>query len=170
MFPRPRTQGELALTQVSNQPQISARIVRARDQTSYGWCAEHASDATWIAFCSRMHASRQRPQPTHCPGSMRGLLCSQHKAPGTGQLPAQAPHSGPRYGRQVSVSTLATATRGNAGSSGAAPGRFSALGSQAATHGHAAHRWQPLFSRSRAGVPTTRAPSRAEREIGRAHV
>lgn len=42
-----------------------------------------------------MQASRHKPQPTQSSATMVGRVPVQARAPGIGQWPAQAPHSGP---------------------------------------------------------------------------
>ncbi len=108
-----------------------------------------------------MQASRQSAQPVQCSGSITGRAPpSQLNAPGTGQESAQAPHSGPEYGRQFVWAILAEANFGEAGGrSSSSSGSLRASGSQAVTQGQSVHIWQPCRSRSIAGVPAAVRPS-----------
>ena len=136
------------------------------------------SEAILIDFGSVMQLSRHKPQPLHSASFILGLTMSSFSAPSTGQLPIQAPHSGPLYGRQSPVSMLALASFGT-GISGrlisllcsslqsfSSPGfacSSRALGIQAETQGQSSHKWQPLLSKSRAGVPANFMPNRADK-------
>ncbi len=109
-----------------------------------------------MAFGSVMQASRHMPQPLHSNSSITGLTMSSVRAPFTGQLAMQAPHSGPLYGRQATISILALASfgigesfvssvssatiSGFSAESVLSSGIVKALGVQTETQGQSSHR------------------------------
>lgn len=93
-----------------------------------------------MAFGSVMQLSMHNPQPVQSSLLINGLHMSSTSAPGTGQLPMQAPHSGPLKGKQACSSMDTFASFGGCGASVSGSDRSNALGSQAVTQGQSSHR------------------------------
>ncbi len=116
-----------------------------------------------MAFGSAIQASMHRPQPVQISLLINGLYSSRVSAPGTGQLSIQAPHSGPLKGKHVCSSMDIFASFGRFRVSVSDSGRCNALASQAVTQGQFSQRWQPLLSKSSAGVAAAFAPILADK-------
>ena len=67
----------------------------------------------FMALGSAIQLSRHSPQPVQRVSSITGLHISSVNAPGTGQRPMHAPHSGPLKGRQFCSSIVALASFGS---------------------------------------------------------
>lgn len=116
-----------------------------------------------MALGSVIQLSMHKPQPVQSSLFIKGLHMSNTSAPGTGQLPMQAPHSGPLKGKQVCSSMDTFASFGGGGVSVSGSSRSNTPGLQAVTQGQSSHRWQPLLSKSSAGVPAAFAPILADK-------
>jgi len=93
-----------------------------------------------MAFGSVIQLSMHNPQPVQMSLLIDGLHISSTSAPGTGQLPMQAPHSGPLKGKQACSSMDTFANFGGSGISVSDSDRRNAAGSQDVTQGQSWHR------------------------------